>query len=194
MTKKKNKTEGKEVDTQKSEEQEVDKEQRQASFREEDDEKPNVAQAAALHELNSTLADLSDKYLRLYSEFDNYRKRTAKEKLELSKTASEGVITSLLPVLDDMERAMQVIPEDKENDVYIAGLKLIYNKLKNILTQKGLTEIEATDQPFDTDYHEAVSHFAVADPEKKNRIIEVVQRGYKLSDKVIRYAKVVVGL
>lgn len=152
------------------------------------------AQAKTIRELSEKVSELNDKYLRLYSEFDNYRKRTAKEKLDLSKTASENVITSLLPVLDDMERAMENVSDAMENESFYEGFKLIYSKLRTILVQKGLSEIEAHMQPFNTDFHEAVSHFSVEDPEQKSKIIEVLQKGYRLNDKVIRFAKVVVGL
>ncbi len=156
--------------------------------------KPENGLETKIRELSDKISELNDKYLRLYSEFDNYRKRTAKEKIDLSRTASEHVITSLLPVLDDMERAIENVSDTKVNDPFHEGLKLIYNKLKAILVQKGLTEIEAHMQPFNTDFHEAVSHFSVEDPEQKSKIIEVLQKGYKLNDKVIRFAKVVVGL
>ena len=132
-----------------------------------------------------------DKYLRIYSEFDNYRKRTLREKIELSKTASEEVITDLLPVLDDFERAIKSMEEQEMPE--IDGIRLIYNKLKNILGQKGLKSIEALGQPFDVDYHEAVTNIPAPSDDLKGKVVDVIEKGYLLSDKVIRYSKVVVG-
>lgn len=145
-------------------------------------------------DLKQKIDEVNDKYLRLYSEFDNYRKRTIKEKVELSKTASEEIITALLPVVDDMERAMKSLDEFEGHESQKEGFQLIFSKLKNILTAKGLTEIKATGESFNVDIHEAVAHFPAPDEESKNKIIEEVQKGYMLNDKVIRFAKVVVGI
>jgi molecular chaperone GrpE len=134
--------------------------------------------------------DLNDKYLRLFSDFDNYRKRSLKEKIELSKTASEEVIVELLGVIDDFERALQALEKDSPS---FEGLNLIYNKLLKILKQKGLQEIEAKGTEFDTDYHEALTNVPAPEEQLKGKVIEVIQKGYTLSGKVIRYAKVVVG-
>ncbi len=150
--------------------------------------------AAVIAGLNVRIAELNDKYLRLYSEFDNYRKRTAKEKIELSKTASETVILAMLPVLDDMDRAMKSVPEDMSENSFIQGVKLIHTKLMGVMTHHGLKEVHAAGKPFDTDLHEAISHYPVEEDSRKNTVIEVIQKGYRLHDKVIRYAKVVVGL
>lgn len=141
--------------------------------------------------LRKQVDELKDSNLRLHAEFDDYRKRTIKEKIELSKTASEEVITDLLPVLDDLERALQNLNKNAD-DAFIEGIKLIYNKLLRTLTSKGLEEMQAMDQVFDTDFHEAISHFP-ADENQKDKIVDVVQKGYKLHGKVIRFAKVVVG-
>ena len=136
--------------------------------------------------------ELNDKYLRLYSDFDNYRKRVTKEKIEMSKTASEGVITSLLVILDDFERALGALDETVE-DPMKEGVILIYNKFKNLLVQKGLADIEAMGETFDTDVHEAVANLPAPSKDMVNKIIDVTQKGYTLNGKVIRFAKVVVA-
>ena len=145
-----------------------------------------------LDELKEKYDELNDKYLRLFSEFDNYRKRTAKEKIELSKTASESIMVDLLPILDDFERAIQTMG-NKETDANYEGVVLIYNKLKRTLEQKGLEEINAKDAVFDTDEHEALTNVPVTDESQKGKVLDVIQKGYKLNGKVIRYARVVVG-
>lgn len=145
-----------------------------------------------LEELTEKYDELNDKYLRLFSEFDNYRKRTAKEKIELSKTASESIMVDLLPILDDFERALQTM-ENKETDANYEGVLLIYNKFKRTLEQKGLEEINAKDATFDTDEHEALTNVPVTDEAQKGKVLDVIQKGYKLNGKVIRYARVVVG-
>ncbi len=143
--------------------------------------------------LRKQIDELKDTNLRLHAEFDNYRKRTIKEKIEMSKTASEEVIVDLLPVLDDFERALQNISHAGSNNPFTEGILLIYNKLLKILSQKGLEEIKAMNEAFNTDYHEAISHIPVEDSVRKEKIIDVVQKGYMLQGKVIRFAKVVVG-
>lgn len=143
-------------------------------------------------ELKEKYDELNDKYLRLFSEFDNYRKRTAKEKIELSKTASESIMVDLLPILDDFERAIQTM-ENKDTDANYEGVVLIYNKLKRTLEQKGLEEINAQGATFDTDEHEALTNVPVGDESQKGKVLDVIQKGYKLNGKVIRYARVVVG-
>jgi len=138
---------------------------------------------------------LNDKYLRLFSEFDNFRKRTLKEKIELSKTASEEVITALLPVLDDFERAIVALENLDQGGIKetLEGILLIYNKLLKTLQQKGLQEVEALNQTFDTDFHEAITNIPASKPELKGKVVDVVQKGYQLNGKVIRFAKVVVA-
>ncbi len=136
--------------------------------------------------------ELNDQFLRLYSEFDNYRKRTAKEKIEMSVTASEGVIKDILPVFDDFDRALQNM-EKNGNNADMQGVTLIYNKLKTVLKSKGLEEIEALDTEFNTDEHEALTLLPAPSEDKKGKVLEVVQKGYKLNGKVIRFARVVVG-
>jgi len=144
-------------------------------------------------ELKEKVDELNDKYLRLFSEFDNFRKRTLKEKIEMSKTASEEVITALLPVLDDFERAIRSMENSSEDSNLKEGVLLIFNKFLTILNQKGLEQMRTVGEVFDTDYHEAITNIPAPSPEQKGRVIDEVEKGYLLNGKVIRYARVVVG-
>jgi len=144
--------------------------------------------------LEETVAKDKDDYLRLMAEFDNYRRRTSQEKLELVSMASTDTIKGLLPILDDCERALKVLLESDDSDAAKEGTELIYSKLMGYLKSKGLAVIEALDQTFDTDLHEAVAQFPVEDEQKKGKVFDVVQTGYTLNGKVIRFAKVVVGI
>ncbi len=146
-----------------------------------------------LLEAENKIAETNDKYVRLAAEFDNYRRRVAKEKLELISTASEDVIKGILPVLDDCGRALKVLKESDAPASAIEGTELILNKLTAFLKVKGLTMIEAKGKEFNTDDMEAVTRFPVEDKEQKGKVIDVVQEGYMLNGKVIRFAKVVVG-
>ena len=150
------------------------------------------AQEKALEEEKAKYAELNDKYLRLFSEFDNFRKRTAKEKLDLTATASESVIKDILPVFDDFERALQNM-EKNGNEADLQGVTLIFNKLKDTLKKKGLEEIEAMGVEFNTDEHEALTMIPAPEEGKKGKVLDVIQKGYKLNGKVIRFARVVVG-
>ena len=164
---------------------------------EEAQQEPQQEQPSAEEQLTAKLAESNDKYIRLAAEFDNYRRRVAKEKLDLISTAGEDVIKGLLPVLDDCERALQVLNASTDSEAAKAakeGTELIYNKLMNYLKSKGLAPIEAVGKELDTDFHEAVAQFPVQEPEKKNKIFDVTQQGYTLNGKVIRFAKVVVGI
>ncbi|MBW6459568.1 MAG: nucleotide exchange factor GrpE [Bacteroidales bacterium] len=145
--------------------------------------------------LEATVEELNDKYLRLYSEFDNYRRRTLKEKNDLSKTAAEDIMVSLLPVLDDLERALKstLRSADDQEVVSKEGLVLIYQKFNSLLAQKGLEPITAMGETFNVDFHDAITNIPAPSEEMKGRVVEEVERGYQLNDKVIRYAKVIVG-
>jgi len=140
--------------------------------------------------LEQDLAESKDKFARLFAEFDNYKKRTARERLELISTANMDVLQSLIPVMDDFERAIKATEDEKETE----GLALIQNKLRSILNSKGLeslaTEVGAD---FDVDMHEAITTIPAPQEELKNKVVDVIEKGYKLGDKVIRYAKVVIG-
>ena len=146
-----------------------------------------------IEELEEQKKELNNKYLHLYSEFDNYKKRTNREKLELIETASEKVILNLLPVIDDFERANKANEKVEDINVVKEGFTLIYNKLLQLLKRFDVTEIEAKGEEFNTDLHEAVTHFPAPTEEEKGKVIDVTEKGYKIKGKVIRYAKVVVG-
>ena len=143
--------------------------------------------------LEQKLAEANDKYLRLYSEFDNYRKRTLKERSELIKTAAEDVFKAMLPAIDDFERAIKANENIEEAAPIKEGMQLIYNKLKSNCQQKGLTAFESIGQTFDADIMEAITHIPAANDEQKGKVIDEVEKGYKLGDKVIRFAKVVIA-
>jgi molecular chaperone GrpE len=144
-------------------------------------------------EQKAKINELNDKYLRLYAEFDNFRRRTAKERIELSKSAASELILSLLPVLDDYERALAAMPEDAENSAIREGILLIYNKYKNILIKNGLEEIKALGEDFNTDLHEAIANVAATEESQKGKIVDLVEKGYYLNGVVLRFAKVVVA-
>jgi molecular chaperone GrpE len=150
------------------------------------DETPEVKEEAApsIEELEARIAELEDKNLRMMAEFDNYRRRTNKEKLELMATAGERIFTDMLPLVDDFERALAVIDDE--------GVRLIYNKFLAFLDKNDVHPIETEGVDFNTDEHEAVTTFAAGE-DQKGKVIDCTQKGYKLGDKVIRFAKVVVG-
>jgi len=143
--------------------------------------------------LEDELAEMKDKYLRLYSDFENFKRRTSKERVEFFKTAGQEIITAMLPVLDDFERATKSMDTAKDVSAVKEGVTLVHHKLKNILTQKGLKEMEAQGKDFDADFHEAITNIPAPSPELKGKVVDAVEKGYFLGDKVIRYAKVVVG-
>ena len=145
-------------------------------------------------ELENQVAKDKDDYIRLMAEFDNFRRRTSQEKLELVSVASMDTIKGLLPVLDDCERAMAVLKDSADSEAAKEGTALIYHKLLAYLQGKGLAVIDAAGKEFDTDLHEAVAQFPVQDEDKKGKVFDVVQTGYTLNGKVIRFAKVVVGI
>ena len=148
---------------------------------------------AKIAELETSKKELNDKYLRLSAEFDNYRKRTLRERMELTKTAAESVMLSILPVTDDFERAIHSIEQGMDFEATKEGILLIYNKFKEFNKQNGISEIEAEGKVFDTDLHEALTKIPAPTEEMKGKIVDVIQKGYYLNDKVIRFAKVVVG-
>ena len=148
---------------------------------------------AQLAEAEAKIAELQDRYLRQAAEFDNYRKRTMKEKTDLIKSAAEKVMVAELPIVDDMDRALDNMEKGMDADACIEGFKLIAQKFKNTLAQQGLEKIDTDGQDFDTDYHEAIALIPAPTEELKGKILDCVQAGYKLGDKVIRHAKVAVG-
>lgn len=149
--------------------------------------------AQELEKANEQIEEQKDKYLRLSAEFDNYRKRTMKEKAELILNGGEKSISSILPVIDDFERAIKTMETAKDVKAVKEGVELIYNKFMAVMAQNGVKVIETKDQPLDTDYHEAIAVIPAPSEEQKGKILDCVQTGYTLNDKVIRHAKVVVG-
>ena len=146
-----------------------------------------------LEDAQTVIEEQKDKYLRLSAEFDNYRKRTMKEKAELILNGGEKSISSILPVIDDFERAIKTMETAKDVKAVKEGVELIYNKFMAVMAQNGVKVIETKDQPLDTDYHEAIAVIPAPSEEQKGKMLDCVQTGYTLNDKVIRHAKVVVG-
>lgn len=162
-----------------------------------DSENVNMAESVesevnGAEKMAGDVAEWRDKYLRLSAEFDNYRKRTLREKMELVSSASEEVLKALLPVMDDLERALAATEKVSDVNAVREGVVLINNKLRDTLKAKGLLEIEALGKELDTDFHDAVAKIP-ADKKQQGKVVDVVQKGYKLGDKVIRHCKVVVG-
>lgn len=151
----------------------------------------NLAEESSLEE---QLAQQKDQYIRLFAEFENYKKRTLKEKIEFSQYANQNIMVSMLSILDDFERALKEFSKSGENSEHTKGVELIYNKLKNSLVEKGLKTIEVkTGDDFDVDFHEAITQIPAPTEELKGKIVDIVEVGYQLHDRVIRFAKVVVG-
>ena len=187
---------GEEQETLKTQEQEAQETKKEKKgFLKKDAKKEKIEELEKkVAELENQVAKDKDDYIRLMAEFDNYRRRTSQEKLELVSMASTDTIKGLLPILDDCERALTVLQESNDSDAAKEGTELIYNKLMSYLKSKGLAVIEAMGQPFDTDLHEAVAQFPVPEEDQKGKVFDVVQTGYTLNGKVIRFAKVVVGI
>lgn len=144
-------------------------------------------------EMEKKIAEEKDKYLRLYSEFDNYRKRSVREKGELIKTAGEDFFKAILPVIDDFERALKAADKTGDINTIAEGVQLIYSKLKSTLKQKGLEEMEASGKTFDADVMEAITSIPAPNDDLKGKVVDEIEKGYSLNGKVIRYAKVVIG-
>lgn len=151
-----------------------------------DQAQPAAEEAPKAEDMEEKLATLNDKYLRLYSEYENYRKRTNAEKADLLLNGSRDTIKAILPVIDDLERALAATGDDE-------GVRLIYNKFMKILEQKGLKAMEVKGEKFDENLHEAITRIPAADESQKGLVVDVVEKGYYLNDKVLRYAKVVVA-
>ena len=172
----------------------TDKNKKNIFSRKRDKDKGKVQELEAeIERMKAEKAELNDRFLRLFSEFDNYKKRVSKEKLDLIATASEKVLVSLLPIIDDFERAIAANEKADNIDSIKEGFNLIYNKLLQMMKRFDVEEIQAKGEEFNTDFHEAVTHFPAQKEEDKGKVIDVTEKGYKLKDKVIRYAKVVVG-
>ena len=156
-------------------------------------EAPEAEEKSPLEQAQDEIAELKDKYLRSVAEFDNYRKRTLKERAELILNGGEKVLTAILPVVDDMERAIENGAKTDDPQVLREGMEIIYHKLLKVIEAQGVTVIDTNDADFDTDIHEAVAMVPGMGDDKKGKVIDCLQKGYKLNDKVIRHAKVAVG-
>lgn len=146
-----------------------------------------------VEKLQAQLQEMKDKYLRNVAEFDNFRKRTAREKVELIQTAGREVITSLLEVLDDIERAEKQFSPEQDVETLRQGISLVFNKFRNTLQAKGLKPMDSVGEPFDPDTHEAITEIPAPSENMKGKVVDVLEKGYYLNDKIIRFAKVVVG-
>jgi molecular chaperone GrpE len=156
-------------------------------------ELPQEEEAPGAEEGKNEADELRDKYLRLHAEFDNFRRRTSKERLELFKTANQELMVALIPVLDDLERAQVAMKDAQDVNAVREGVELIFNKFTGLLQQKGLKPMEVIGQPFDADVHEAITQIPAPSEEMKGKVIDQVEKGYYLNDKVVRFAKVVIG-
>ncbi|MEN8118278.1 MAG: nucleotide exchange factor GrpE [Bacteroidota bacterium] len=148
---------------------------------------------AKLEQLGAKLQEIQDKHLRLQAEFDNFRRRTMKEKAELIKSGGESVLVNILPVIDDFERALDSLKDVSDEDAGKQGTALIYNKFQEFLKQNNVKEIDALHQDFDVDHHEALTKIPAPEKKLKGKVVDVIQKGYCLNEKVIRFAKVVIG-
>jgi molecular chaperone GrpE len=159
------------------------------------DENPELTAGAPdkEEEYKALVKELQDKYIRLMAEFDNFRKRSLKERTDLIKSAGEDILVNILPVMDDFERGLAAMESAQDVESVKQGVLLIYNKFKDFLTQRGVKEIEASRQDFNVDIHEAITKIPAPEEELKGKVVDVIQKGYSMNDKVIRYAKVVIG-
>ena len=175
------------------EEQKMTDEANENQINEEVDLQEGQQELEPLQALQAKYDELNDKYLRLYSDFDNFRRRTSKERIELLRSGGEDVFKILIPVLDDFERAMRTMETSQDVPSVKQGVELIYQKLSKELTNKGLKAMETVGQPFDSEFHEALTQIPAPTPDLKNKVIDEMEKGYFLNEKVIRFAKVVVG-
>jgi molecular chaperone GrpE len=152
-----------------------------------------LAETSDAEELRIELQEQKDKFIRLYAEFDNYKRRNARERVELIQTAGREVITALLEVLDDCDRAEKQLNKSDNLDQVREGIQLVFNKLRNSLHARGLKEMKSVGEAFNPDFHEAITEIPVTDPAMEGRIVDEVEKGYYLNDKIIRFSKVVVG-
>ena len=158
-----------------------------------EDAQPADEKDKQIAELQAKVGELNDKYIRLYSEFDNFRKRTAKEKIELIQSGGEDIFKSVLPILDDFERAIKSNAETNDINAVKDGVNLIFNKFKSTLTQKGLAEMKSLGEHFNADIHEAITSIPAPSEEMKGKVVDELEKGYNLNGKIIRFAKVVTG-
>ncbi len=178
---------------QKEEKKKQEKSEKKKSSKKEKTKTSGKEDDKNLKNTEARLQEISDKYMRLSAEFDNYRKRTLKEKMDLVKSAGEKILVNVLPVMDNLERAIQSVDEAKEIEAIKEGVHLIYKNFKDFIAQNGVKEIEAINNDFDTDLHEAITKIPAPSEEMKGKVVDCVEKGYTLNDKVIRFSKVVVG-
>lgn len=152
-----------------------------------------TAESGDIEKLEYELSEVKDKYLRLYSDFDNYKKRVNREKIDLIKSAGQDIMASILPMLDDMERAIKAMNDAKDVNAVKEGVQLVFQKMKSITEGKGLKAMETIGKEFDADLHDAIANVPVKDEKQKGKVIEEIEKGYYLNDKVLRHAKVIVG-
>jgi molecular chaperone GrpE len=171
----------------------LEEEEKEVEAAEEEGSTEDDMKNASTEQLAAELSEMKDKYLRLYAEFDNYRKRTMREKEMFVKTASENTISALLPAVDDFARAIKAADAEDNDETVSDGVRLVYNKLMKALEQRGLKVMESTGETFNPDLHEALTKIPAPTEEMKGKVIDTVERGYYLNDKIIRYAKVIVG-
>ena len=169
------------------------KKKEEATATKDSKKKANNEMEEEIEKLEVELAEAKDKYLRLFAEFDNYKKRTIKEKLEMMKSASQDVVSALLPVLDDFDRAKLSAEDENSSEQFSEGVSLVYNKLYSTLKNKGLEKMTSTNEVFDPELHEAVTEIPAPNDELKGKVIDTIEQGYYLNEKIIRHAKVVVG-
>ncbi len=188
-------TEAKPEEQQQNEAQQQPEAQQQQQEENADEAKASEQPAAddEVEKLKKQIADLNDKYVRTCAEYDNYRKRTAREKADLIKGAGSDILAALLPVIDDFERALAHMNDDADLNAVKDGVALIYKKFNDYLAKRGVTVIETKELPLDTNVHEAITMIPAPTPELKGKILDCVEKGYMLGDKVLRFAKVVVG-
>jgi|APTNR8051073442_1049403.scaffolds.fasta_scaffold00519_15 molecular chaperone GrpE len=152
-----------------------------------------TAADASADALRTEVAELKDKYLRLFAEFDNYKKRVTREKLDLMNTAAQDTLSALLPVLDDFDRAKRIADQENSPEPFSEGVQLLYQKIYNVLRHKGLEAFDSNGLPFDAEKHEAITEIPAPSDELRGKVVDTVEKGYTLHGKIIRYAKVVVG-
>lgn len=158
-----------------------------------DEKAPETVNYADFEVVQQELDEMKDKYLRMMAEFDNFKKRTARERIENAKSASQDTMSALLPVLDDFDRAKKSADDENTKETFSEGVSLVYHKLKQILESRGLEAFEPTGDEFDAELHEAITEIPAPSDDMKGKVVDTVEKGYRLNDKIIRYAKVVVG-
>ncbi len=194
MGKKEEKKQVKEDDTLVKDQEQVNSENIEETLdKKEENTEETGTESAETIKLKQELAEAKDKYLRLFAEFDNFRKRTNKEKLEMRKTAAQDTLSAFIPVLDDFDRAKKNHDDDNSEEEFTEGVMFVYEKIMTFAKSRGLEAMDSTGEDFDPDFHEAITEIPAPTEEMKGKIIDTIERGYKLNDKIIRYAKVVVG-